>query len=333
MTETDRGSVRIDVLVAPGELAQELVADAQAGLLEPPRSMPPKWIYDAYGLELFDRITRLPEYYLTRAETAILRERCEEIASLTRNRTLVELGSGTSEKTRILLDALAQAGVLERFVPVDLSEGTLRAAADRLVREHPGLAVHGIVGDLERHLDRLPASDGEARMVAFLGSTIGNLRPPERARLLHDIAGALEPGGWLLLGTDLVKEPQRLVAAYDDSAGVTADFNRNLLRVVDRELGADFDADSFAHVARWNGEREWIELALRAGEAQRVTIAALDARIEVAAGEEILTEISAKFSREGVDLELERAGFELLHWWTDAPGDFALSLARLRSRA
>jgi L-histidine Nalpha-methyltransferase len=293
--------------------------------------MPPKWLYDERGSELFDRITRLPEYYLTPAETAILRVRAGEVAELTSAATLVELGSGTSQKTRLLLDALSSRGSLARFVPFDLSEPTLRAAAATLVAAYPSIAVHGVVADLERDLDRLPAPDGEARLVAFLGSTIGNLEPPARARLLAGVAAGLEPGGWLLLGSDLVKEPARLEAAYDDAEGVTAAFNRNLLHVLDRELGADFAAERFDHVARWDARGERMELALRAQAAMAVRIAAIDARIELAAGEEIQTEISTKFRREGVAAELGAAGFELVRWWTDEAGDFALSLARLRS--
>jgi len=297
----------------------------RTGLAAHPKWLPPKWFYDDRGSELFDAITRLPEYYPTRTERAILLAHAGDVAERTRADTLVELGSGTSEKTRVLLDALAKEGLLARFVPFDVSEATLRSSADEIAREYAGIDVHAVVGDFERHLDTLPR--GGRRVVAFLGSTIGNLEPDARRVFFGDLASTLAPGDALLLGTDLVKDPARLVAAYDDAQGVTAEFNRNVLRVVNRELGANFDPEAYAHVARWNTDAEWIEMRLRADIAQRVRIERIDLDVEFAAGEEMRTEVSTKFRREGITSELEAAGLELAAWWTDDAGDFALSLA------
>jgi L-histidine N-alpha-methyltransferase len=317
--------VRIDVHLEPGAMAAALEADVRAGLGAIPKTLPPKWFYDDRGSELFDAITRLPEYYPTRTERAILSAHAGDVAELTKADTLVELGSGTSEKTRILLDALAGTGTLRRFVPFDVSEQTLRAAAAAVAREYDGVAVHAVVGDFEHHLGELPG-DG-TRVVAFLGSTIGNLTPGPRAEFLAELARGLHPGDALLLGTDLVKDVARLEAAYDDAAGVTAEFNRNVLRVLNRELGANFDPDAFAHVARFDPLAEWIEMRLRADGEQRVRIERLDLDVRFAYGEEVRTEISAKFRRSGVEQELAAAGLELTEWWTDPNGDFALSLA------
>jgi len=244
---------------------------------------------------------------------------------VTKADTLVELGSGTSEKTRLLLDALRSVGTLTRFVPFDVSETTLREAAAAIGSEYPGIEVHAVAGDFERHLDRIPG--GGRRLVAFLGGTIGNLLPAPRARFLSEIAEGIGPDDAFLLGTDLVKDPGRLVAAYDDSAGVTADFNRNVLRVLNRELDADFDDERFEHVARYDPDNEWIEMRLRSTEAQVVSLPALDLLIPFAEGEEMRTEVSSKFRRERVASELEAAGLRMVEWWTDPAGDFALSLS------
>jgi L-histidine N-alpha-methyltransferase len=307
------------------DLEASLREDVRAGLTATPKALPPKYFYDDRGSELFEEITRLEEYYPTRAERAILTARADEIADLTKARTLVELGSGSSEKTHLLLRALRDAGTLHTYVPVDVSDGALKAAVPGLVASYPGLAVHGIVADFEKHLDRLP-TDGP-RLVAFLGGTIGNFEPVHRARFLAAVGAQLLPGDALLLGTDLVKDPARLVRAYDDAAGVTAEFDKNVLRVVNARLGGTFDVDAFEHVAVWDAEAEWIEMRLRAREAQRVEVRALDLAVDFAAGEEMRTEISAKFRKEKVAAELEAAGLRLAAWWTDEPGDFALSLA------
>ena len=317
--------VRVDVHLGPDDLRRALEADVRAGLTASPKELPPKYFYDDRGSELFDAITRLPEYYPTRAERAILAAHADDLAAASGADTLVELGSGTSEKTRLLLDALARSGTLDRFVPFDVSEATLRAAADAVASEY-GVAVHAVVGDFEHHLDRIPR-DGR-RMVAFLGGTIGNLTPAVRATFLAQIAAGLGPDDTFLLGTDLVKDPGRLVPAYDDAAGVTAAFNRNVLHVVNRSLDADFDPDAFAHVARWNADDEWIEMWLRTDTARTVHVRDLGLTVDLAAGEGIRTEISAKFRRERVEAELAAAGLVLDRWWTDPAGDFALSLAR-----
>ncbi len=305
--------------------ARELRNDVRDGLRSTPKSLPPKWFYDATGSDLFDRITRLPEYYPTRAEAAILAERADEIAAVSAADTLVELGSGTSEKTRMLLDALRSRGSLRRFVPFDVDAGILAQAGDALQQRYPEIEINAVCGDFERHLDEIPG--GGTRLVAFLGSTIGNLTPGPRAAFLTAVAEVLRPGEMLLLGTDLVKEVPRLVRAYDDAAGVTAAFNRNVLAVINRELRADFDLDDFEHVARWNPMVQRIEMWLRARGAQRVRIGELDLVVEFAAGEEMLTEVSCKFTEDGIAAELAAAGLTRTHWWTDPAGDFGLSLA------
>ncbi|MFZ4280694.1 L-histidine N(alpha)-methyltransferase [Streptomyces rhizosphaericola] len=299
-----------------------LRADVLSGLTRHPKTLPPKWFYDARGSELFEEITRLPEYYPTRAEREILEDRSEEIAAVSGARTVIELGSGSSEKTRHLLQALTG---LESYVPVDVSESALTGAAESLLVDHPGLSVHALIADFTGGL-ALPGTPGP-RLVAFLGGTIGNLLPEERAGFLHSVRSLLSPGDTLLLGTDLVKDEETLVAAYDDAAGVTAAFNKNVLSVVNRELGADFPLDAFDHVAVWNPEQRWIEMRLRARRALKVKIRELDLVVPFEAGEEVRTEVSAKFRPEDVREELAAAGLRLAQWWTDAEGRFALSLA------
>jgi L-histidine N-alpha-methyltransferase len=299
-----------------------LRADVLHGLTRTPKALPPKWFYDARGSELFEEITRLPEYYPTRAEREILLARTPEIAAATGARTLVELGSGSSEKTRHLLDALPG---LAGYVPVDVSGSALTGAAEALLAERPDLNVHALIADFTRGL-ALPGTPGP-RLVAFLGGTIGNLLPAERAVFLRSVRSLLDPGDALLLGTDLVKDEAVLVRAYDDAAGVTAAFNKNVLTVIARELGADVDPGDFEHVALWDREQEWIEMRLRARHALTVKIPELDLVVPFAAGEELRTEVSAKFRQEGVRAELAEAELELTHWWTDTEGRFALSLA------
>ncbi|WP_426367496.1 L-histidine N(alpha)-methyltransferase [Streptomyces sp. E-08] len=321
--------------MSPFQLTRTLAADAAGaalradvlhGLTRSPKELPPKWFYDARGSVLFEEITRLPEYYPTRAEREILVERAPEIAAATGARTLVELGSGSSEKTRFLIDAL-QPG-LDAYVPVDVSESALVGAAESLLADRPDLWVHALVADFTRGL-ALPGTPGP-RLVAFLGGTIGNLLPAERHTFLRSVRAMLAPGDALLLGTDLVKDEATLVAAYDDAAGVTAEFNRNVLSVIDRELGADADPAAFDHVAVWDAEREWIEMRLRARRALTVKIPELDLVVPFAAGEEMRTEVSAKFRQAGVRKELAAADLELSRWWTDGEDRFALSLATAR---
>jgi L-histidine N-alpha-methyltransferase len=317
--------IRIDSHL-DGTQERSLADDVLDGLTRPFKELPPKHFYDARGAELFDRICDLPEYYPTRAERAILEQSSEEIAELTGAVELVELGSGTASKTRVLLDALHAAGTLRRYVPVDVTERMVRSCAEELTREYPGLRVHGVIGDFERHLDRIPPSSGP-RIVAFLGGTIGNFPPGSRRRVLREIAGLLGPQDHLLMGTDLVKDPEVLEAAYDDAQGVTAEFNRNVLRVLNRELSADFDPDDFDHVALFDRQNEWIEMRLRARREHTTVVRDLDLPVHFDAGEELRTEISAKFTPARLESDLAAAGLELVRWLTDPEGMFALTLS------
>jgi L-histidine Nalpha-methyltransferase len=302
-----------------------LAEDALDGLTRPAKELPPKHFYDARGSELFDRITDLPEYYPTRAERAILEARAGEIVATTGVRELVELGAGTAAKTRVLLDT----GAIERYVPFDVDGGMVRDTAAALSEEYPGLEVDGITGDFEHDLDQIPPPEpGAPRIVAFLGGTIGNFTPGSRRRFLRELGARLDDDSYLLLGTDLVKDPAVLEAAYDDSQGVTAEFNLNILRVLNRELDADFDLANFEHVAFYDEAREWIEMRLRARRADSVRVAAIDLDLEFDRGEELRTEISAKFTPERVRGDLGAAGLELVEWMTDPEGLFALSLSR-----
>ena len=309
----------------PGALTQQMAADGRAGLRATPKVLPPKYFYDARGSELFDEITRLEEYYPTRTEALILERTVDEIAALTRARTLVEIGSGTSEKTRVLLRALAAHDTLLRFVPFDVDPAVLRGASAAIAAEFPSLRVEPVVGDFEHHLGLLP--DGPQRLLAFLGSTIGNLDPVQRAGFFTAVRRCLRPGDAFLLGADLVKSPARLVAAYDDALGVTAEFNKNVLSVINRELAANFDPAAFDHVAVWDADQEWIEMRLRSRRQQRVQVRALGLDVEFDKGEQLRTEISAKFRRKGMTVELASAGLDVARWWTDPEGDFALLLA------
>lgn len=315
----------LEVHLDPADLGTALRRDVREGLTSTPKTLPPKYFYDARGSELFEQITRLPEYYPTRAERSILERHAADAARIAGADTLVELGSGSSEKTRLLLDAVAAAGALRSYVPVDVSPAAIQDAMEGLARDYPAVELRGVVADFERHLDRLPA--GGRRMVVFLGSTIGNFEADERRAFLRHVRSGMAEGDTLLLGTDLVKDPTRLVAAYDDLAGVTADFNRNVLRVLNRELGADFDAESFAHVARWNSEQEQMEMWLRSPVDHVVRVAALDLELRFAAGEEMRTEVSAKFRPERLARELASGGFRMLELWTDPERDFALTLS------
>jgi L-histidine Nalpha-methyltransferase len=309
---------------------RSLAEDVLDGLTRPLKELPPKHFYDTRGAELFDRICELPEYYPTRAERAILQERAEELAALTGAVELVELGSGTASKTRVLLDALYEAGTLQRYIPVDVTESMVRACASELSEEYPGLQVHGVIGDFERHLDQIPQPVGP-RIVVFLGGTIGNFPPGSRRRFLRGIARLLDDDDHLLMGIDLVKDRQVLEAAYDDSQGVTAEFNRNVLRVLNRELQADFDPEDFDHVALFDEHNEWIEMRLRARREHTTLVRDLDLPVHFDAGEELRTEISAKFTPGRLEGDLMAARLELVRWLTDPDDLFALSLARVRS--
>jgi L-histidine N-alpha-methyltransferase len=318
---------RVDAL--PDEA---LLEATRRGLLAAAKELPTVWLYDDRGSRLFEEITRLPEYYLTRREASILDAHAAEIAARTEAATLVELGSGTAPNARILLQALDAAGTLERFVPLDVSESTLRRSVRAFAAAHPRIAVHAVVGDFERHLDLLPR--GGRRVIAFLGSTIGNLTPERRASLLTSVAALLAAGDAFVLGVDLVKDVERLLRAYDDAEGVTEAFVRNALTAVDRELGGTFEQRRFAYEARWDPERDWMDIGLRALEAHAVSVRALELEVPFAEGEWLRLEISAKFRREQIEREGQQVGLELERWWTDPAGDFAVALlTRPKGRA
>ncbi len=314
----------IDVHLKDGDLRDALERDVRAGLSADQKRLPPVWFYDDRGSALFDEITRLPEYYLTRAERRLLESHSAEIAERSGAEVLVELGAGTCDKSRILLDALSNAGTLKKYVPLDVSDQTLFDAATALATDYPALQVHAVVGDFSLHIDRVPA-DGR-RLIVFLGSTIGNLGPEQRSRFLFDLDCTMSHGDTLLLGTDLVKDRARLLAAYDDAAGVTAEFNRNVLHVLNRELGASFDPSQFEHVAVWNEDESHIEMRLRSVLDQSVLIKELDLDVQFSRGEDLLTETSAKFTREGIEKELSAAGLIVDTMWEDPEG-FLLTLA------
>jgi L-histidine N-alpha-methyltransferase len=325
----DTDTITIHSCVSEAE-ERVLADDVLDGLTRPFKELPPKHFYDARGSELFERICELPEYYPTRTERQILEENADEIVEETGAAELVELGSGSADKARILLDAMERAGTLRRYVPLDVSQQALETAARELVAVYEGLQVNGVIGDFERHLGSVPEADGEPRLVALLGGTIGNFPPGTRRRVLREIGRLLGPDDRLLLGTDLVKDPAVIEAAYDDSAGITAEFNRNVLRVINRELDADFLPEAFDHIAFFDGRNEWIEMRLRARRAHTVLIAALGLRVEFALGEELRTEISAKFTRRRVETDFRAAGLELERWYTDAEDLFAVSVGARR---
>ncbi|MFL5322481.1 MAG: L-histidine N(alpha)-methyltransferase [Myxococcaceae bacterium] len=323
--EQDPSSPRIDVCWTPLQARDQLLREARAGLGGSPKELTPKWFYDARGSALFDEITRLPEYYPTRCELQILRAHAADIARRTQANVLVELGSGTSEKTLTLIDAMRERGRLEAFVPFDVCEPFLVEAASRISARYPGLYVHGVVGDFERHLYRLPQTG--RRVVAFLGSTIGNLKPDQRRLFYRQLSANLRPGEWLLLGADLVKDRSVLFQAYNDSRGVTAEFNLNVLSVLNRELHARFIPDHFRHVARWNEEHSWIEMLLEARHKERVLVPELGMTAHFEHGERMRTEVSTKFRPETVENELADAGMMIREWWTDEQGYFSVCLA------
>ena len=315
----------IDVHLNPDEVRMQMRTDAVAGLQGDEKSIPPVWFYDERGSRLFEEITQLPEYYPTRAERALLEEHAPAIAERSKADTLVELGAGACDKTRVLLSALRETGTLARYVPFDVSDEFLRDAATTLSDEFGTLDIHLVIGDFHQHLAEIP-TEGR-RMVAFLGGTIGNLNPAQRARFLFDLNCTMSSDDSLLLGTDLVKDPGRLVAAYDDAAGVTADFNRNVLHVLNDQLGGNFDPTVFRHVALWNEDEQWIEMRLRADEATEVSLEGAGITVQFDEGEDLLTEISAKFTPRRVEEELHQAGFVLEDMWGAEDGEFLLTLA------
>jgi L-histidine Nalpha-methyltransferase len=319
-------AIEIAVHLGRGEAAK-MAREVRLGLTATPKELAPKYFYDERGSQLFERITELAEYYPTRAERAILAERSAEIvAAAGEPGTLVELGSGSAAKTRHLLSAMRDAGCLSTYVPLDISPEITHETARALVDEYPGLTVRGLVCDFEHDLELIPAGEG-GRLVAFLGGTIGNLYPDARRDFLTRVAALLEPEDRLLLGADLVKEADRLEAAYDDAAGVTAEFNKNVLQVLNRELGGDFDLEEFDHVARYDAEAARMDIRLRARSEQTVRLDGLDLTVRFAAGEEMRTEISSKFTRGRLEADYREAGLRLAGWFTDPAGDYALSLA------
>ncbi len=323
---TEQVSYAISVCTDEAQQDRALAADLSAGLTSVPKDLPPKWFYDDEGSRLFAEITLLAEYYPTRREHEILRRAAPDVARLSGADTLVELGSGFSPKTRLLLDAMAATGMLVRFVPFDVSEAALRATAAGAAAAYPGVAVSGVVGEFDHHLPALPRAG--QRLVAFLGGTIGNFTPAERRAFVAEIARLLAPGETFLLGADLVKDRSRLLAAYNDAAGVTAAFNRNVLQVVNRRLGADFVPERFSHVATYDEETRWIEMWLRSEGAQVVHVPRLGLRVDFADGEAMRTEVSAKFRLAEITAELSAVGFAVLAQWLDDDGDFSVTLAR-----
>jgi L-histidine N-alpha-methyltransferase len=318
--------ITIDVHLPPGGPLSGMAADVRAGLTKPFKELSPRYFYDERGSELFEEITRLPEYYPTRAERTILERHSPGICDTAGNpATLIELGSGSASKTRVLLDAMFAAGCLEAYAPVDISEQITRETAEAVASEY-GIAVHGLVCDFERDLERMPLAG--PRVIAFLGGTIGNFEPAQRASFLARVANLLGPDDHFLLGTDLVKDGGRLEAAYNDSSGVTAEFNKNVLSVLNRELDANFDLDAFEHVAFWDAENLWIDIRLRSLARQVIEISALEMSVAFGRGEEMRTEISTKFAREGLAGIYTEAGLEMVDWWTDPEALFALSLAK-----
>jgi L-histidine N-alpha-methyltransferase len=327
MTPLAERDITIDSFI---DAADTLARDVREGLGRDPsrRELPPKHLYDERGSELFDRITRLPEYYPTRCERAILNRQSPGLVETTGARELVELGSGTASKTRALLYAMAGAGALDRYVPFDVDPGVVAACAHELTDLYPGLPVHGVVGDFERDLGHVP--DGEHRLIAFLGSTIGNLLPEARARFLGSVRELMGPTDRFLLGTDLLKDVAVIEAAYNDREGVTAEFNLNALRVINRELGADFDLGKFEHVAAFDPARSWVEMRLQTRAEQHVRIPGAGLELTIAAGESIRTEVSTKFTLDVLARELAAAGMELEAFFTDPAGMFGLTLATPR---
>lgn len=321
-------TITIDRHLDSSRLDDDMARDIRRSFTNRPIVLAPRWLYDDHGSGLFDRITRLPEYYPTEAERSVLRARADEIATLTGADTVVELGSGTSDKTRTLLDAFHRRGQLSTFVPLDVSEGTLQDAARMLASRYDGLAVHALIGDFNRHLRHIPSGAERRRLVVFLGGTIGNFYVEERRAFLGALADQLRPDEWLVLGVDLVKPLDRIVDAYLDDAGVTERFIKNSLTVINRRFGGDFDLARFDYVPLWDARERRVDMRLRSTMPQTVALRDLDLEVDLAAGEEIRVEISTKFERESLIVELADVGLDVDRFWTDDRGDFGLLLAR-----
>jgi L-histidine N-alpha-methyltransferase len=320
------GNVEIEVHLEESGALAKMADEICRGLTSTPKRLPSKYFYDDTGSHLFEQITTLPEYYLTRAEQALLEERAGEIARLVRPEEIVELGAGSAKKTRLLIKAGLEQGVLRRYTSFEVAQVMAERAAHELGRRYPELEVRALVGDFERHLGRLP--DGGRRLVAFLGSTIGNFTEHQAVDLLSQIGRALGPDDWLLLGTDLVKDKRRLEAAYNDSRGVTAEFNLNILNVINTQLSGSFDLRDFEHVSYFNEDEARIETFLRSVRDQSVQIGLIDLEVEFAEGEMMRTEVSCKYTRESAEALLRRAGLKLEHWFVDSDRTFALSLSK-----
>jgi len=320
----------VEVCLSAADRRREFLRDVRTGLRRRPKELSPKYLYDDRGARLFDEITTLPEYYPTECERSLLRDCAREVTQRTEARCLVELGGGSAEKTHVLLDALHDAGTLEKFVALEINQDWLVESGRTICAESPGVKVHGIVGDFHQHLDRIP--DGGRRLFAFLGSTIGNLYPEQRQRFYQNLNAQAHPGDFLLLGTDLVKDVDRLLEAYDDPKGVTRAFIKNLLRVLNREAQGDFDPDRFSYSVTWNAPQTRLEIELESEVPQKVHLRTLDLDVEFAQGEALRAEISAKFTRTQVEAELGAAGFKLANWWSDDADDYALSLWRVGPR-
>jgi L-histidine N-alpha-methyltransferase len=319
-------NLAIDVHLNDREARRVAESDVRRGLTSTPKRLPSKYFYDGRGSRLFEQITELPEYYLTRAERALLDRHSRRVAQMTQFEELVELGSGSAKKTRLLIEAAIEQGSLRRYVPLEVSQETVEDSARRLARLYPGLEVYAVVGDFEQHLDQLPA--GRRRLFAFLGSTLGNFPEEQAIAFLARLRRLMTDGDWLLLGTDLVKDKQILEAAYNDADGITAEFNRNILNVINEQVGGDFDTDAFEHVAHYNEERERIESQLRSKRDQSVRLERIDLEIEFAAGEHLRTEVSCKYTKRSLRRILTSAGMRLERWFVDDDGTFALSLSR-----
>ena len=319
-------SDRLEVDIITPATPEVLLREIREALTSSPREIHARYFYDDHGSRLFEKITELPEYYQTRTEEKILRTIAHRLIEQTGAEELIELGSGAATKTRILLDAMRDAKKLRRYVPFDVSEGIVRRVGGELLEEYPGLSIHAVIADFTRHLDGIP--EGRNRLCIFLGGTIGNFKPDLAVRFLNELEEELSPGDHFLLGTDLIKDVRILEAAYNDSKGVTAEFNRNSLNVLNRFLDSDFDPGSFEHHAFYNRDEDRIEMWLRSVKEQRVELPKIDLELALDRGEEIRTEISRKFSRGKVESLLNATGFELENFWTDPDELFALSLAR-----
>lgn len=325
-TQSLTDNIRIDEYAPVADHRAALAEDVRRGLSLELKELPPKYFYDELGSDLFEKICDLPEYYQTRTERSIIERIAGELVACYRPRTLVEFGSGSSVKTRLLLTAMEEAGTLSRYVPIDISREMLVATAESLVREYPELKVDAVIGDFN---DGLPEMEGEGpSLVIFLGSTIGNFRHHEALAFLRKVSAHMREDDLFLLGVDLVKEPATLNAAYNDSAGVSAEFNLNVLRVINRQLGGRFDLATFAHYAFYNPGESQIEMHLASLVDQTVRIDDLDMTVDFHRGETILTEISRKFTRQSAERLLTDSGFIPLDFYTDPSRLFGLCLAR-----